>query len=70
VFQRKLNIEANRKAICWMDEWHGMTMEDVRRMEAEAFSRINQDRQHKYGAQGGSGAHKGSAARVADGTGM
>ncbi|CAI7806463.1 unnamed protein product, partial [Closterium sp. NIES-53] len=46
VFQRKLNIEANRKAICWMDEWHGMTMEDVRRMEAEAFSRINQDRQH------------------------
>ncbi|CAI5534290.1 unnamed protein product [Closterium sp. Naga37s-1] len=68
VFQRKLNIEANRKAICWMDEWYGMTMEDVRRMEADAFSRINQDRQHKYGAQAGSGAHKGSAARVADGT--
>ncbi|CAI5482348.1 unnamed protein product [Closterium sp. Yama58-4] len=45
VFQRKLNIEANRKAICWMDEWYGMTLADVRRMEADAFSRINQDRQ-------------------------
>ncbi|GJP71361.1 hypothetical protein CLOP_g2200 [Closterium sp. NIES-67] len=68
VLQRKLNIEANRKAICWMDEWHGMTLEGVRRMEAEAFHRINQDRKQKYGAQTENGAHKEGSSHLAHGT--
>lgn len=49
VMQRKLNLETNRKAVCWMDEWIGLTMEDVRRMEKETFERMNQERKMKYG---------------------
>lgn len=33
--QRKILLEGHRKCFCWLDEWHGLTMEDVRRMEDE-----------------------------------
>ncbi|KAL3675244.1 hypothetical protein R1sor_025192 [Riccia sorocarpa] len=33
--QRKILLEGHRKCFCWLDEWHGLSMEDVRRMEAE-----------------------------------
>ncbi|KAL2607534.1 hypothetical protein R1flu_026107 [Riccia fluitans] len=33
--QRKILLEGHRKCFCWLDEWHGLTMEDVRRMEVE-----------------------------------
>lgn len=28
-------LEYHRKIFCWMDEWHGMTLEQIRAMEAE-----------------------------------
>jgi hypothetical protein len=40
--QRKILLEGHRKCFCWLDEWHGLTMEDVRKMEhdtAQAISR-------------------------------
>ncbi|BBN19116.1 hypothetical protein MPTK1_8g08010 [Marchantia polymorpha subsp. ruderalis] len=33
--QRKILLEGHRKCFCWLDEWHGLTMDDVRRMEYE-----------------------------------
>ena len=35
-------IGAHRKLICWMDEWHGMTIDDIRKMEAESAERLAQ----------------------------
>eukprot|EP00271_Cylindrocystis_brebissonii_P016080 TRINITY_DN39258_c0_g1_i1.p1 TRINITY_DN39258_c0_g1~~TRINITY_DN39258_c0_g1_i1.p1 ORF type:complete len:302 (+),score=71.16 TRINITY_DN39258_c0_g1_i1:355-1260(+) len=40
--QRKVLLEGNRKAFCWLDEWFGLTMEDIRKMEVETFSKLNQ----------------------------
>ncbi|KAG0558217.1 hypothetical protein KC19_10G012700 [Ceratodon purpureus] len=33
--QRKILLECHRKCFCWLDEWFGLSMEDVRRMEDE-----------------------------------
>lgn len=33
--QHKLLIEFHRKVFCWLDEWIELTIEDIRRMEAE-----------------------------------
>lgn len=44
--QRKILLEGHRKCFCWLDEWHGLTMEDVRKMEdetAEAISKVRMD---------------------------
>lgn len=41
--QRKVLLEGHRKAFCWLDEWYGLTMEDIRAMEketAEAMLRV------------------------------
>lgn len=41
VFQRKVHTEANRKLLCWMDEWYGLTLDEVRKMEADTFAKLN-----------------------------
>ncbi|OSX69581.1 hypothetical protein BU14_1377s0001 [Porphyra umbilicalis] len=28
-------LQYHRKLFCWIDEWHGLTIEDIRKMEAE-----------------------------------
>ncbi|XP_055063613.2 membrane-associated phosphatidylinositol transfer protein 2 isoform X1 [Misgurnus anguillicaudatus] len=32
---RKVMVRAHRQAWCWQDEWYGLTMEDVRKLEQE-----------------------------------
>ncbi|XP_041643264.1 membrane-associated phosphatidylinositol transfer protein 2-like isoform X5 [Cheilinus undulatus] len=32
---RKVMVRAHRQAWCWQDEWYGLTMEDIRRLELE-----------------------------------
>lgn len=32
---RKTMLRAHRQAWCWQDEYHGLTMEDIRRLEHE-----------------------------------
>lgn len=34
-FVRRLLIKFHRQMFCWMDRWHGMTMEEIRKMEDE-----------------------------------
>lgn len=42
--QRKILLEGHRKCFCWMDEWHGLTMDDVRVMEAETAQAMRRAR--------------------------
>jgi len=32
---RDVFLQGHRQAFCWMDEWYGLTMEDIRRIEDE-----------------------------------
>ncbi|KAJ5069342.1 phosphatidylinositol transfer protein [Anaeramoeba ignava] len=38
---RDILLSTHRQLICWMDEWHGMTMEDIRKLEAETQKKVN-----------------------------
>ena len=44
---REVLLVAHRQAVAWIDEWHGMTIEDVReyeeRMQAETNLRLRTD---------------------------
>lgn len=33
---RKVMVRAHRQAWCWQDEWHGLSMENIRALEKEA----------------------------------
>jgi hypothetical protein len=44
--QRKILLEGHRKCFCWLDEWHGLTMEDVRKMEDDTAQAISRVRHH------------------------
>lgn len=39
--QRNLFLKFHRQLFCWMDEWHGLTMADIRRMEAETKKELD-----------------------------
>ncbi|CAI5971282.1 unnamed protein product, partial [Closterium sp. NIES-64] len=45
VLQRRLSLETNQAVVCWMDEWIGLSEQQVRAMEEHTFSRINQVRE-------------------------
>lgn len=32
---RKTMVRAHKQAWCWQDEWYGLTMDDIRKMEKE-----------------------------------
>lgn len=38
-YERNLFTTFHRKLVCWMDNWYGMTVDDVRRMEDETRAR-------------------------------
>ncbi|CAM6091873.1 unnamed protein product [Calypogeia fissa] len=61
--QRKILLEGHRKCFTWLDEWHGLTMQDVRRMEAETAEAIKQARAMALNKLncGGLGGSKGNA---------
>uniref|UniRef100_A0A7S1TLE8 Phosphatidylinositol transfer protein N-terminal domain-containing protein n=1 Tax=Erythrolobus australicus TaxID=1077150 RepID=A0A7S1TLE8_9RHOD len=44
-------VEYHRKLICWMDEWMGLTMADIRKMEAETRE-ANRSKLVTHGEQG------------------
>ena len=39
--ERSLLTSSNRKAFCWQDEWFGLNMDDIRKMEDDVFAKIN-----------------------------
>ncbi|CEL98315.1 unnamed protein product [Vitrella brassicaformis CCMP3155] len=38
---RNALLKYHRKAICWMDEWHGMRLEDIRALEAQVKAKLD-----------------------------
>ncbi|KAL7634223.1 UNVERIFIED_CONTAM: hypothetical protein RMT77_015553 [Armadillidium vulgare] len=45
--ERRLFTNFHRQVFCWMDRWHGMTMEDIRRLEDKTKEEL--DRQRNVG---------------------
>ncbi|KAB7504066.1 Phosphatidylinositol transfer protein beta isoform [Armadillidium nasatum] len=45
--ERRLFTNFHRQVFCWMDRWHGMTMEDIRRLEEKTKEEL--DRQRNVG---------------------
>lgn len=43
--QRRLFTNFHRQVFCWTDRWHGMTMEDIRRLEDETKDELEKQRQ-------------------------
>ena len=42
--QRRLLVNFHRQVFCWTDEWYGMTIEDIRRLEEETKAELEQKR--------------------------
>ncbi|KAK8405919.1 hypothetical protein O3P69_006969 [Scylla paramamosain] len=45
--ERRLFTNFHRQVFCWMDRWHGMTMDDIRRLEDKTKQEL--DKQRKVG---------------------
>jgi len=45
--ERRLFTNFHRQVFCWIDRWHGMTMQDIRRLEDETREEL--DRQRNQG---------------------
>lgn len=45
--ERRLFTNFHRQVFCWLDRWHGMTMQDIRRLEDETREEL--DRQRNQG---------------------
>ncbi|XP_071537193.1 phosphatidylinositol transfer protein beta isoform-like isoform X1 [Panulirus ornatus] len=43
--ERRLFTNFHRQVFCWMDRWHGMTMEDIRRLEDITKEELDSQRQ-------------------------
>ncbi|XP_064103825.1 phosphatidylinositol transfer protein alpha isoform-like isoform X3 [Macrobrachium nipponense] len=43
--ERRLFTNFHRQVFCWMDRWHGMTMDDIRRLEDKTKEELDQQRQ-------------------------
>lgn len=41
-FERDLFLKSHRQLVCWMDEWHGLTIGDIRRIEEETKRRLEE----------------------------
>ncbi|GJP50680.1 hypothetical protein CLOM_g9815 [Closterium sp. NIES-68] len=51
VLQRRLSLETNQAVVCWMDEWVGLSEQQVRALEDRTFSRINKELKARQGNQ-------------------
>ena len=40
----KLNDNSVLKVFCWMDKWHGMTMDDIRALEDKTKRELDEER--------------------------
>ncbi|XP_063605865.1 phosphatidylinositol transfer protein alpha isoform-like isoform X2 [Penaeus indicus] len=43
--ERRLFTNFHRQVFCWMDRWHGMTMDDIRRLEDKTKDELDSQRQ-------------------------
>ncbi|XP_050690565.1 phosphatidylinositol transfer protein alpha isoform-like isoform X4 [Eriocheir sinensis] len=43
--ERRLFTNFHRQVFCWMDRWHGMNMDDIRRLEDETKEELDEQRQ-------------------------
>lgn len=50
-FERKLFTNFHRQVFCWMDKWHGLTMQDIRELEEQTRQLL--DEQRKSGQKQG-----------------
>lgn len=41
--ERRLFNRLHKQLYCWMDKWYGLTMEDIRRIEAEVAEELRQE---------------------------
>lgn len=41
--ERRLFTKFHRQLFCWIDQWHGLTMEDIRRIEDQVQAELNKD---------------------------
>jgi hypothetical protein len=39
--ERALFLASHKRSFCWMDEWHGLTMEQLRAMEKRNDQELN-----------------------------
>jgi len=51
-FERNLFLRFHRQVYCWLDEWFGMTMEDIRKYE----NKTKQDLDNQLNSEGAGGA--------------
>jgi len=42
--EKRLFTNFHRQVFCWMDKWHGMTMEDIRALEEETKNKLDEER--------------------------
>ena len=42
--EERLFRNFNRQLFCWTDQWYGLTMQDIRQMEAKAVEDLNRER--------------------------
>ncbi|XP_066293521.1 phosphatidylinositol transfer protein alpha isoform-like [Branchiostoma lanceolatum] len=42
--ERRIFTNFHRQLFCWLDEWHGLTMEDIRRLEDETKLELDKQR--------------------------
>ncbi len=68
---REILLLGHRQAVAWMDDWHGMTIEDVReyeeRMQRETNERLRSEQKGEATAEaeGGEGGQSSSTAAAA-----
>jgi len=43
--EERLFRNFHRQVFCWMDKWYGLTMQDIRQLEAAAVHELNKERQ-------------------------
>jgi Phosphatidylinositol transfer protein len=44
--ERKLFLNFHRQVFCWMDQWYGLTMLDIRRIEEETKRDLDEKRRN------------------------
>uniref|UniRef100_A0AAY5E8Q5 Phosphatidylinositol transfer protein beta isoform n=2 Tax=Electrophorus electricus TaxID=8005 RepID=A0AAY5E8Q5_ELEEL len=55
--EKRIFTNFHRQLFCWMDKWVGLTMEDIRRMEAETQKELQELRETGQ-VRGTSAAHE------------
>jgi len=60
-FERDLFLKFHRQVYCWLDEWFGMTLEDVRKFESETKKDLDDKLKSSTGDQPAPPADESSA---------